>query len=113
MIGKSAGWSSDLDYRTLASVVHTVINQGRKLKNSSAQRKKCVKAVLGQANRDQIGFIESDQMHELFVEIIKESNFNVDSVYWPGSCDPYETAIEYRKCFWSRNKYKIKFIIEW
>jgi hypothetical protein len=75
MIGKSAGWSSDLDYRTLASVVHTVINQGRKLKNSSAQRKKCVKAVLGQANRDQIGFIESDQMHELFVEIIKESNF--------------------------------------
>jgi len=75
MIGKSAGWSTDLDYRTLASVVHTVINQGRKLKNSSAQRKKCVKAVLGQANKDQIESIESEQKHRLFMEIIKESNF--------------------------------------
>lgn len=69
MIGQSAGWSSDLDYRSLASVVHTVINQGRKLKNSSAQRKKCVKAVLGRfdlANYPERGIL---------MDVVKESNF--------------------------------------
>jgi len=79
LIGKSAGWSTDLDYRTLASVVHTVINQGRKLKNSSAQRKKCVKAVLIQAKIKQIepSFHKSyDQdEYEIFMENIIESNF--------------------------------------
>jgi hypothetical protein len=81
MIGKSAGWSTDLDYRTLASVVHTVINQGRKLKNSSAQRKKCVKAVLGQANIKQIetSFDRSydDDERKIFMENIIEPNFQV------------------------------------
>jgi hypothetical protein len=75
MIGKSAGWSSDLDYRTLASVVHTVINQGRKLKNSSAQRKKCVKAVLGQANIKQIETFDSVDEGALFLKTVDESNF--------------------------------------
>ena len=79
LIGKSAGWSTELDYRTLASVVHTVINQGRKLKNSSAQRKKCVKAVLAQAIIKDVepSFDKSydDEEREIFLEDIVESSF--------------------------------------
>lgn len=75
MIGKSSGWGDYLDYRSLASVIHTVINQGRKLKNSSAQRKKCVKSVLGQSNIEKIEITADDEAYSVFMETIDESSF--------------------------------------
>jgi len=75
VIGNSAGWSEDLDYRTLASVVHTVINQGRKLKNSSAQRKKCVKSVLAQSNIEEIEIDANEEAYSVFMATIDESSF--------------------------------------
>ncbi len=74
VIGNSAGWGH-LDYRTLASVVHTAINQGRKLKNSSAQRKKCVKSVLAQSNLEEIEIDADEEAYSVFMETIDESSF--------------------------------------
>lgn len=45
-IGQNVGWDSNTDYRSLASILHSDINQGRKLKNMSALRRKCVKAII-------------------------------------------------------------------
>ena len=46
-IGRNVGWDSNTDYRLLATALHSSINQGRKFKNSSALRGKCVKAIIG------------------------------------------------------------------
>lgn len=46
LIGAAAGWSSSTDYRALAHQLHSITGQARKLKNSVAQRRKCVKAIL-------------------------------------------------------------------
>ena len=69
MIGQTAGWGSEIDYRSLASLLHTAVNQGRKLKNSSAQRKKCVKAVLSKFE------ISNQPERGILMDIVKESNF--------------------------------------
>lgn len=69
MIGQTAGWGAEIDYRSLASLLHTAVNQGRKLKNSSAQRRKCVKAVLGKFD------IANQPERGILMDIVKESNF--------------------------------------
>ena len=56
-IGKTAGWGASADYRAIAHQLHSVTGQARKLKNSVAQRRKCVKAILVKpefANKNQI-----------------------------------------------------------
>jgi hypothetical protein len=46
-LGEKSGWGRDIEFcRALAQQVHTITNQGRKLKNAVAQRKKCVKSIL-------------------------------------------------------------------
>lgn len=45
-IGHAAGWGESADYRAIAHQLHSVTGQARKLKNSVAQRRKCVKAIL-------------------------------------------------------------------
>ena len=45
-IGKAAGWGESEDYRAIAHQLHSVTGQARKLKNSVAQRRKCIKAIL-------------------------------------------------------------------
>jgi hypothetical protein len=81
-IGQNVGWDSNIDYRSLASVLHAGINQGRKLKNVSALRGKCVKAIIEKfelANvpaRDRLSDIVSrsnfqkwaDELFRVFVE---------------------------------------------
>jgi hypothetical protein len=113
-IGNSAGWSEDLDYRTLASVVHTVINQGRKLKNSSAQRKKCVKSVLAQSNLEEIEIDADEEAYSVFMETIDESsfqewadkvfaNFRKSNVVNPKFVDTYQN--EWREFVGDANRY--------
>ena len=46
LIGAAAGWGESADYRAIAHQLHSVTGQARKLKNSVAQRRKCVKAIL-------------------------------------------------------------------
>lgn len=45
-IGRNVGWDSNIDYRSRALMIHASINQGRKLKNASALRQKCAKAII-------------------------------------------------------------------
>ncbi len=57
LIGAAAGWGESADYRAIAHQLHSVTGQARKLKNSVAQRRKCVKAILSKpefANKNQI-----------------------------------------------------------
>jgi len=56
-IGSTAGWGETADYRAIAHQLHSVTGQARKLKNSVAQRRKCVKAILSKpefTNKNQI-----------------------------------------------------------
>jgi len=46
LIGAAAGWGESADYRAIAHQLHSVTGQARKLKNSVAQRRKCIKAIL-------------------------------------------------------------------
>jgi len=57
LIGAAAGWGESADYRAIAHQLHSVTGQARKLKNSVAQRRKCVKAILSKpefTNKNQI-----------------------------------------------------------
>jgi hypothetical protein len=46
-LSSKSGWAQDIEFcRTLAQQIHTITNQGRKLKNAVAHRKKCVKSIL-------------------------------------------------------------------
>lgn len=58
LIGAAAGWGESADYRAIAHQLHSVTGQARKLKNSVAQRRKCVKAILSKpeksSNDDQL-----------------------------------------------------------
>ena len=56
LIGAAAGWGESADYRAIAHQLHSVTGQARKLKNSVAQRRKCIKAILSKpelTNKDQ------------------------------------------------------------
>lgn len=58
LIGAAAGWGESADYRAIAHQLHSVTGQARKLKNSVAQRRKCIKAILSKpkisVNDDQL-----------------------------------------------------------
>jgi len=58
LIGAAAGWGESADYRAIAHQLHSVTGQARKLKNSVAQRRKCIKAILSKpeksSNDDQL-----------------------------------------------------------
>jgi hypothetical protein len=56
LIGAAAGWGESADYRAIAHQLHSVTGQARKLKNSVAQRRKCIKAILSKPE-----FSDSDQ----------------------------------------------------
>jgi hypothetical protein len=51
LIGAAAGWGESADYRAIAHQLHSVTGQARKLKNSVAQRRKCVKAILSKPEK--------------------------------------------------------------
>ena len=42
----AAGWSSDFDYRPLATQIHALARPARKIRNAIAHRAKCVRAIL-------------------------------------------------------------------
>ena len=58
LIGAAAGWGESADYRAIAHQLHSVTGQARKLKNSVAQRRKCVKAIL--SNQAAISKVEDN-----------------------------------------------------
>ena len=51
LIGAAAGWGESADYRAIAHQLHSVTGQARKLKNSVAQRRKCIKAILSEPEK--------------------------------------------------------------
>jgi hypothetical protein len=69
IIGAAAGWGDSTDYRALAHQLHSITGQARKLKNSVAQRRKCVKAILSKpefSNKKQIdGIWEFSQIKDV------------------------------------------------
>jgi hypothetical protein len=70
-IGQNVGWDSNIDYHDLASLVHSKINQGRKLKNASALTRKCVKAVIGKFQ------LANGSARGLLAQVVSRSNFQL------------------------------------
>ena len=68
-IGQNVGWDSSIDYRDLASLVHSKINQGRKLKNASALTRKCVKAIIGKFE------LANGPVRDRLADVVFRSNF--------------------------------------
>ena len=65
LIGVAAGWGESADYRAIAHQLHSVTGQARKLKNSVAQRRKCVKAILSKPEKS----VNDDQLTLDWLEI--------------------------------------------
>ena len=65
LIGAAAGWGESADYRAIAHQLHSVTGQARKLKNSVAQRRKCVKAILSKPEKS----VSDDQLTLDWLEI--------------------------------------------
>jgi len=65
LIGAAAGWGESADYRAIAHQLHSVTGQARKLKNSVAQRRKCVKAILSKPEKS----VNDDQLTLDWLEI--------------------------------------------
>ena len=65
LIGATAGWGESADYRAIAHQLHSVTGQARKLKNSVAQRRKCVKAILSKPEKS----VNDDQLTLDWLEI--------------------------------------------
>ena len=65
LIGATAGWGESADYRAIAHQLHSVTGQARKLKNSVAQRRKCVKAILSEPEKS----VNDDQLTLDWLEI--------------------------------------------
>ena len=65
LIGATAGWGESADYRAIAHQLHSVTGQARKLKNSVAQRRKCIKAILSKPEKS----VSDDQLTWDWLEI--------------------------------------------
>ena len=65
LIGAAAGWGESADYRAIAHQLHSVTGQARKLKNSVAQRRKCIKAILSKPEKS----VSDDQLTWDWLEI--------------------------------------------
>ena len=65
LIGATAGWGESADYRAIAHQLHSVTGQARKLKNSVAQRRKCIKAILSKPEKT----VSDDQLTLDWLEI--------------------------------------------
>jgi hypothetical protein len=46
ILAKASGWSTDFDYRPIATQIHAMSGPARKIRNAIAHRAKCVRAVL-------------------------------------------------------------------
>ena len=65
LIGVAAGWGESADYRAIAHQLHSVTGQARQLKNSVAQRRKCVQAILSKPEKS----VNDDQLTLDWLEI--------------------------------------------
>lgn len=59
ILSTASGWSTDFDYRPIATQIHAMAGPARKIRNAIAHRAKCVRAVLKvQTESSATGFAE-------------------------------------------------------
>lgn len=59
ILARASGWSTDFDYRPIATQIHAMSGPARKIRNAIAHRAKCVRAVLKvQTERNATGYAE-------------------------------------------------------
>lgn len=59
ILATASGWSTDFDYRPIATQIHAMSGPARKIRNAIAHRAKCVRAVLKvQTGSDTTGYAE-------------------------------------------------------
>ncbi len=73
ILATASGWSTDFDYRPIATQIHAMSGPARKIRNAIAHRAKCVRAVLKvQTEGDLTGYGE---------ELAKSKYPTIDAVY--------------------------------
>lgn len=84
ILAKASGWSTDFDYRPIATQIHAMSGPARKIRNAIAHRAKCVRAVLKiQAEGNATGYAQE-------LADAKYTNFNAVISWQQGSFKAFE-----------------------